>query len=411
MSDVQAFDYIGRDAEGKVHNGTVDAPNRTLAAARLRQMGVVPTHITESKGSWLTRDLEFSGFQRKIGLGEVAVATRQLATMLNAGLTLVRALTIIEEQAEQPKLADVFRDVRIDIERGRTLSDAFQRRGKVFPPLMIHLVKAGEAGGFLAESLESAADAFDAELKIRDTVKASLTYPVIVLIVAILAVIAMLIFIVPVFEKMFADLGGELPLPTQVLVVMSQNMWWFGPLLLVLVLGAWLAWRRYSQVPEVRRAIDLARNRVPVFGVLFRQVAIARFTRTLATTLTAGVPIMQALTIVKQTAGSALVEDAVGRVADGVGRGRSLAALVAAEEVFPPLVSNMVAVGEDTGALASMLRRVAEFTDREVQLTAQRLTAMIEPLMIVIVGVIVGGMIVSLYLPMFGIFEQIQQTA
>ncbi|MER7797888.1 type II secretion system F family protein [Microbacterium sp. NPDC096154] len=408
MSNAQAFDYVGRDTTGKRRRGTVDAPSKAAAMVRVREMGITPEKVSES--SILTRELEFSFLQKKIGLREVSLAIRQLSTMIDAGLTLVRGLSIIVGQLENARLRDVFTTVLRDIERGSPLSDAFAKRPDVFPPLLVHLVRAGEAGGFLAESLNSAADAFDSDLEIRDTVKAALTYPVIVLCVAVLAVIAMLIFIVPVFQKMFDDLGGELPLPTQILVVLSQNMVWLGPLLVVLAVGGTFWFRRYGHTDAVRQAIDTARSKIPVLGPFFRKAAIARFTRTLSTTLSAGVPILQALAIVKQTAGSASVEDAVGRIAEGVRRGRSLAALVVAEPIFPPLVSQMVAVGEDTGALDAMLKRVADFTDREVKQTAQRLTAMIEPVMVVIVGIIVGGMILSLYLPIFGVFDQIQQT-
>ncbi|KQZ04915.1 hypothetical protein ASD19_02535 [Microbacterium sp. Root53] len=405
----QAWDYVGADSTGRKRKGTIDAPSRAAALARLREQGITATSLRES--SILTRELDVSFLKKKIKLDEISLATRQLATMLDAGLTLVRGLTILVDQVENPRLRDVLQTVRRDIERGKPLSDALGARPEVFPPLLVHMVRSGEAGGFLAEALTSAADGFDADLKIRNTIKAAMTYPIIVMIVAVLAVIAMLVFIVPVFKKMFEGMGGELPLPTQVLVTLSENMLWIGPALVVLVVAAVLWFRRYGREPDVRLAIDTARQRIPVLGPFFRKAAVARFTRTLSTTLSAGVPILQALGIVKQTAGSALVEDAVGRIADGVRRGKGLTALMADEPVFPQMVTQMVAVGEDTGALDTMLKRVAEFTDREVQQTAQRLTAMIEPLMVVIVGCIIGGMIVAMYLPMFGIFEQMQQSA
>lgn len=405
----QAWDYVGADPTGRRRKGTIDAPSKAAALARLREQGITATSLRES--SILTRELDVSFLKKKIKLEEISLATRQLATMLDAGLTLVRGLTILVDQVENPRLRDVLQTVRRDIEHGKPLSDALGARPEVFPPLLVHMVRSGEAGGFLAEALTSAADGFDADLKIRNTIKAAMTYPVIVMIVAVLAVIAMLVFIVPVFKKMFEGMGGELPLPTQVLVTLSENMLWIGPALVVLVVTAVLWFRRYGREPGVRLAIDTARQRIPVLGPFFRKAAVARFTRTLSTTLSAGVPILQALGIVKQTAGSALVEDAVGRIADGVRRGKGLTALMADEPVFPQMVTQMVAVGEDTGALDTMLKRVAEFTDREVQQTAQRLTAMIEPLMVVVVGCIIGGMIVAMYLPMFGIFEQMQQSA
>lgn len=400
----EAFDYVATDEAGKRRRGTIDAPSKAAALARVRAQGLTPVSVTES--SFLTRDLGFSGLQRRIPLRQVTLVIRQLATMLDAGLTLVRGLNIITAQVDDEKLREVLKGVLKEIERGHPLSDAFAKRPDVFPPLLVHLVRAGEAGGFLSQSLESAAEGFEADLKIRDTMKSAMTYPVIVLCIAVLAVFAMLTFIVPVFEGMYSDLGGDLPIPTQVMVVLSNNMVWVLPIVLVAALAAWLWFRRYGAQAEVRVAIDRARSRIPVLGSFFRKAAIARFTRTLATTIGAGVPILQALSIVKQSADSALVEEAVGRVADGVRKGRSLAALLAGEEVFPPLVTQMVAVGEDTGALDAMLQRVAEFTDREVQLTAERLTAMIEPIMVVVVGVIVGGMILAMYLPMFGIFDQ-----
>lgn len=405
----QAFDYVGTDATGKRRRGTVDAPNKGAALARVRELGITPASVTES--SFLTRDLDVGIFKKKIPLREVSLAVRQLATMIDAGLTLVRGLNIIAGQAENSRLRDVLKEVLRDIERGNPLSDAFEKRPDVFPALLVHLVRSGETGGFLSQSLNSAADGFDADLKIRDTMKAAMTYPIIVLCIAVLAVIAMLTFVVPVFEKMYADLDGTLPLPTQIMVVLSKNMIWIGPGIAVAVGAIWLWFRQYGHTGEVRLMLDRVRSKIPVMGRFFRKVAIARFTRTLATTLGAGVPILQALTIVKQSAGSAQVEDAVSRIADGVRKGRSISGLMVDEPIFPPLVSQMVAIGEDTGSLDAMLKRVAEFTDREVQMTAQRLTAMIEPIMVVIVGMIVGGMILSMYLPMFGIFQQINQNA
>lgn len=407
MADIRTFDYQARDERGKRRRGTMDAASRTAAMERLQHQGMEVTRLKESSGSVLTRDIQLSSFQKRPGLREITLATRQLATMLQAGLTLVRGLSILQQQTENEKLAEVFAAVRRDIERGNSLSSSLHRQTGIFPPLLVHMVEAGEAGGFLADALDSAADAFDTELKLRDTVKSAMTYPVIVLIIAVLAVIAMLLFIVPIFEDMFDSLGGELPVLTQLMVTVSSNMLWIAPLILLAVLTAVLLWRRYGSRPEVARSLDRIRHRTPVFGRFFKQVAIARFTKTLATTIHAGVPILQSLTIVKQTAGSPLIESAVDRTADGVANGRSLAKMMAREEIFPPLVSQLVAVGEDTGSLDKMLAQVAEFMQREVQITAQRLTALVEPVLIVIVGLIIGGMVMALYLPIFGVFDQI----
>ncbi|WP_147105389.1 type II secretion system F family protein [Nesterenkonia populi] len=405
MAEIQTFSYTARDAQGKKRRGTMDAGSRSNAISRLQDQGLTVVEVKQSSGSLLTRDIEFSFFQAP-SLRDISMAVRQLATMLDAGLTLVRSLRILEEQTENPKLSEVFTAVRRDLERGSSLSVAMKKQTGMFPPLLVHLVESGETGGFLSEALESAADAFDAELKIKDTVKSAMAYPVIVMCIAVLAVIGMLIFIVPIFEEMFEGLGGELPAFTQLLVTISNNMLWIMPIVLLIAGAGWFFWRKYGQDPRVALRVDEFKHKLPVFGKFFRQVAIARFTKTLATTLKAGVPIMQSLTIVKQTAGSPLVQAAVDRVAVGVGNGRSMAVMLEKEEVFPPMVSQLAAVGEDTGALDSMLNQVAIFMDREVQLTAERLTAMVEPLMIVFVGAIIGGMVVALYLPMFSVFGE-----
>ncbi|GAB3846276.1 type II secretion system F family protein [Nesterenkonia populi] len=405
MAEIQTFSYAARDAQGKKRRGTMDAGSRSNAIRRLQDQGLTVVEVKESSGSLLTRDIEFSFFHAP-SLRDISMAVRQLATMLDAGLTLVRSLRILEEQTENPKLSEVFTAVRRDLERGSSLSVAMKKQTGMFPPLLVHLVESGETGGFLSEALESAADAFDAELRIKDTVKSAMTYPVIVMGIAVLAVIAMLIFIVPIFEEMFEGMGSELPVFTQLLVTISNNMLWIMPILLILAGTGWFFWRKYGNDPRVAVKVDEFKHKLPVFGKFFRQVAIARFTKTLATTLKAGVPIMQSLTIVKQTAGSPLVQAAVDRVAVGVGNGRSMAVMLEKEEVFPPMVSQLAAVGEDTGALDSMLNQVATFMDREVKLTAERLTAMVEPLMIVFVGVIIGGMVVALYLPMFSVFGE-----
>ncbi len=403
-----SYVYRGRDAAGKNVKGKVDAPSEAAAVARLKTMGVTPTQLQPTTGgTGLQREINL-GFDKKVGLKDLAVMSRQMATMVSAGLSLLRALTILAEQTENKKLGTTLDSVRALVEGGSSLSDALARQDHVFPPIMIHLVRAGETGGFLDGALESVAEIFEKEVKLRQTIKSALTYPVVVLCMAVLAVIGMLIFIVPIFKQMFADLGGSLPAPTQMLVVLSENMVWIAPLLIIggVVFAVW--WGKHKHDEDVRRRVDTWKLKLPVFGDLFRKVAIARFARNFATMTHSGVPILQSLSVVGETSGNWVVANALHNVQDSVRSGRSIAAPLANEPVMPSMVVQMIAVGEDSGAMEQMLDKIADFYDAEVQSTTESLTALIEPLMIAFIGIIIGGMIVALYLPVFAIFEQIQ---
>jgi type IV pilus assembly protein PilC len=403
------YAYKGRDTAGKIVKGRLEAPSEAAVVGRMRTMGLSPIEITESiAGSGLNMDLNIGFLEKNVGLKDLAIMARQLATMVASGLSILRALTILAGQTENKKLARALHSIRSQVETGSALSEAFARQGNMFPPIMIHLVRAGEVGGFLDQSLESIAKMFEADVKLRQTIKSALTYPVVVLIMAIVAVIAMLIFIVPIFKKMFADLGGELPLPTQILVVLSENMVWLGPLLAVaIIVGAWW-WRKNKYVDAVRARVDPIRLRLPVFGLLSKKIAIARFARNFSTLTKSGVPILQALAVVADTSGNWVVEQAIRKVQDSVRSGRSIAGPLGDEPVFPPMVVQMIAVGEDAGSLEIMLSKIADFYDEEVQATTEQLTSLIEPLMIGVIGVIIGGMITALYMPMFSIFQYVQ---
>ncbi|WP_395640462.1 type II secretion system F family protein [Pseudolysinimonas sp.] len=404
-----SYAYKGRDTAGKVVKGRLEAPSEAAVVGRMRSMGLSPIEITESfAGSGLNMELNIGFLEKKVGLKDLAVMARQLATMVASGLSILRALTILAGQTENKKLARALNAIRTQVETGSALSEAFARQGTMFPPIMIHLVRAGEVGGFLDQSLESIAKMFEADVKLRQTIKSALTYPVVVLVMAIVAVIAMLIFIVPIFKKMFADLGGELPLPTQVLVVLSENMVWMLPLLVVgIIVGAWW-WGKNKYVDAVRAKVDPIRLRLPVFGMLTKKIAIARFARNFSTLTKSGVPILQALAVVADTSGNWVVEQAIRKVQDSVRSGRSIAGPLGEEPVFPPMVVQMIAVGEDAGSLELMLSKIADFYDEEVQATTEQLTSLIEPLMIGVIGLIIGGMIVALYMPMFSIFQYVQ---
>jgi type IV pilus assembly protein PilC len=408
MPTALTYAYTSRDEGGKLVKGKMDAQSETVVLSRLRTMGLSPIAISETRaGSGLNMEISIAGFQRSVPLKAIAIASRQMATMVGAGLSLLRTLTILTEQTENPTLAKALDDVRTRVEGGTTLSDAFGTHPRIFPPLFIYLVRAGETGGFLDKSLESIASTFEADVKLRATIKSALTYPVVVLVMALVSVIGMLIFIVPVFKKMFADLGGELPVPTQVLVTVSENMTWIAPILIVggLVFAVW--WRRNKHTDRVRGFVDPLRLKIPVFGLLMKKVAVARFTRNFATMTGAGVPILQSLGIVGSTSGNWVVEQALLKVQESVRSGHSIAEPLAAQKVFPPMVTQMIAVGEDSGSLEQMLNKIADFYDDEVQTTTEQLTSLIEPLMIGVIGVVIGGMIIALYMPIFTIYNQI----
>lgn len=409
MSTVLQYDYKARDSAGKVQKGRIDAPSQTVAVGRVRAMGLAPISVDEfTGGAGLQMEISLGGSGKRVKLKDLSVMSRQMATMIAAGLTLLRTLAILAEQTENKTLASTLSSVRIEIESGGSLSSGMQKHPTVFPPIMIYLVKAGETGGFLEKALESVAESFESQVKLQSTIKSALTYPVAVLCIAIVAMFGMLIFIVPVFKKMFEGLGSELPLPTQILVVLSNQMIWLVPLIAVgsIVFSVW--WRKNKHTDQVRGFVDPLKLKLPVFGPLMKKLAIARFTQNLATMMGSGVPILQALAIVGETSGNKVIQDALDRVSESVRQGKSIADPMAKEDIFPPMLVQMVAVGEDSGSLETMLGKVADFYDEEVQAAAEQLTAMIEPIMIVVIGGIIGSMIVALYMPMFSVFNAIK---
>jgi type IV pilus assembly protein PilC len=402
------FAYKVRDSAGQVKSGTLEAESTAQVAAKLRTMGYAPISIAERKASGLQREITIPGLgTKKVKLKDLAVFSRQFATMINSGLSLLRALTILTDQTENPELARVLGQVRNDIETGSSLSIAMAKHPACFPPLMVNMCRAGEVGGFLDQVLLQIADNYEAEVKLKGKVKAAMTYPVVVFIIAIVSVIGMLLFIVPVFVGLFADFDSELPAPTRFLVFLSGLMKVLAPLGVVGVLVFLFTWPKVKRTPQVRNVLDPVKLKVPVFGSLFQKIALARFARNLGTMMKSGVPILQSLDIVSSTTGNVVLERAVRDVQHSVRQGESLAAPLKAHSVFPPMVVQMLAVGEDTGALDTMLHKIAEFYDQEVEATTEALTALIEPLMIVVIGAIIGGMIVALYMPIFSLMNVI----
>ena len=403
MASTTAYAYRGRDAQGKIVKGRVDATGESAVASRLRTMGLSPVSIEEApEGTGLNRDLNIS-FGSGVKLKDLAIMSRQMATMIGSGLSLLRTLNILAEQTDNKKLAKILGEVRDEVETGVSVSDGMRKYDDVFPPLMINMVKAGETGGFLDSALDSVAANFEKEVKLRGTIKSALTYPVIVFVMAIVAVIAMLLFIVPVFEKMFKSFGHDLPLPTQILVVMSHAMVWIAPVLIISAVVFAIWWNKNKNVERVRKTVDPWKLRMPVFGNLLKKIAVARFSRNFANMIGAGVPILQALQIVGDTSGNWVIENALNEVRESVRQGESIAGPLSNQPVFPAMVTQMIAVGEDSGSLETMLNKIADFYEEEVASLTEQLTAAIEPLVIAFLGVVIGGMVIALYMPIFQI--------
>jgi type IV pilus assembly protein PilC len=407
MAATMTFQYSVRDRSGKLVNGKMDGDSQAAVVQKLKGMGYAPVSISASNAG-VQREIKLPSLGAKVKLKDLAVFSRQFATMINSGLSLLRALSILEEQTESKELAKILTEVRQDVETGQSLSAALSKHPQIFPPLMVNMTRAGEVGGFLDSVMLQIAENYEAEVKLRGKIKSAMTYPVVVFCIAILAVVGMLLFIVPVFASIFTTLGGELPAPTRILVAMSSILKTFFPIILVGLIAGFITWQRVRHKENVRRFVDPLKLKLPVFGTLFQKIAISRFARNLGTMMSSGVPILQSLDIVAETTGNTVVGDAVRDVQDSVRNGESMSAPLAQHAVFPPMVVQMMVVGEDTGALDAMLHKISEFYDQEVEATTEALTALIEPLMIAVLGGIIGSMIIALYMPIFKVFDLIK---
>ncbi len=404
------YAYQVRDRSGKLISGVLEADNQSAVAGRLKEMGYAPISIREDKKKGLNGEIKLPGMsgKKKVKLKDLAVFSRQFATMINSGLSLLRALNILTEQTESKTLATTLDLVRTDIESGNSLSSAMAKHPDVFPPLMINMTKAGEVGGFLDLVMLQVAQNFEADVKLRGKVKSAMTYPVVVFVMAIIMCFIMLIFIVPVFAKMFESLGSTLPPPTRFLVFLSGLLKTITPILIVIGIAFAFTWPRIKNKAGIRNVIDPAKLKTPVFGELFRKIALSRFSRNLGSMMKSGVPILQSLDIVADTTGNVVLARAIRDVQESVRSGEEISKPLLNHSVFPPMVVQMMAVGEETGALDTMLMKISDFYDQEVEATTEALTALIEPLMIAFLGTLVGGMIVALYMPIFKVFELIK---
>jgi type IV pilus assembly protein PilC len=394
------FAYQGRTTQGSTA-GEIEAPDRTAAVAELRRKAILVTQIKEKAGG-LARAAGVGGrFGGKVKDKEMAIFTRQFSTMVDAGLPLVQCLTILAEQSESKTLRTVTSRVAGSVEAGSTLADALRRHPKTFDELYVNLVEVGEAGGILDTVLQRLSVYIEKAAALKRKVKSAMIYPLTIVGVAFIVVIFMLTFVIPTFAKMFTSMGADLPLPTLIVIRLSDfatRFWW---LILGAAIGIVVGVRAYYRTEGGRSLIDALVLKLPVFGTLIRKVSVARFTRTLGTLVSSGVPILEGLRITARTAGNRVVERAVLETRASVTAGKTLAEPLRASTVFPPMVVQMISVGEQTGALDAMLNKIADFYDDEVDTAVSALTALLEPLMIVFLGVVIGGLVIAMYLPIF----------
>jgi type IV pilus assembly protein PilC len=396
------FEYTARNAStGQILKGTLDVPTRDDVLKHIKQQKMIVVNVREQPKSVLSRP-------KSISTRDLVIFTRQFATMINAGLPLVQSLDILAKQTENKALADVTRQVVFDVESGHTLADAFSRHPKAFPELYVNMVAAGEAGGILDTILLRLAGFLEKSDALMRKVKGAMVYPGVIMSVAAIAIAVLLIFVIPTFQAMFASVGMELPLPTRIVIGMSDfliNYWW--ALILIVAAVVW-AIRAYYKTSDGQLRIDQMMLNAPVLGDLLRKSAVSRFTRTLGTLISSGVSILDGLEITAKTAGNRVIHDAVMASRNSIAGGETISAPLEKSKVFPPMVISMIAVGEQTGGLDEMLSKIADFYDEEVDVAVSALLSLMEPMMIVFLGVIVGGMVVAMYLPIFDMMNAVQ---
>ncbi len=390
--------WKGKNSAGEKRKGEIEAPDQAAALAQVKRLRISDLVLKE-KPKDIFENVAF--LKPKVTVKDIVIFTRQLSTMIDAGLPLVQGLEILEKQQSNPTFRKVLSSIRNDVEAGSTLADSMRKHPKVFDNLFTNMIEAGETGGILDTILSRLAVFMEKSMALKKKIKGAMTYPTVCLGISLLILVVILIFVVPVFKSMFEGFGHSLPLPTQIVVNMSyvvQN--YFIYILIAFFIVSFIVKKIYN-TEKGRLNIDRGMLKAPVFGILFRKVAVAKFTRTLSTMLSSGVPILEALQVVARTAGNKVIEKAVFRVADSIAEGRPIAEPLEESGVFPNMVVQMINVGESVGALDAMLEKIADFYDEEVDQAVENLTSMIEPFMMVFLGGMIGGIVVAMYLPIF----------
>jgi type IV pilus assembly protein PilC len=399
------FAYTGRSRAGQTVTGELVAETVDAAVAALRrEQQILVTQISPIKEKVV-------GKRRSRGRApkakDLAVFTRQFSVMIGAGLPLVQCLEILGTQAEDRNFGGVILAVRADVEAGASLADAMGKHPKVFDNLFTNMIAAGEAGGILDAILKRLATYIEKAVKLKGQVKSAMVYPIAVIVIAAVVVTAILWKVIPTFASLFQGLGAQLPLPTRIVIALSNALVAYMPFIIVAVIAMGFAFRTYYATPSGRKVIDATVLKMPVLGILMRKIAVARFCRTLSTLLTSGVSILDALDITARTAGNAIVEEGILTTRKSIERGETIAAPLKQTNVFPPMVVQMISVGEATGALDTMLAKIADFYEEEVDVAVAGLLTLLEPLMIALLGGIVGGIVIAMYLPIFGLISQL----
>ena len=401
------FNYSVRDKSGKIVKGSLEGESRDAVSAKLRQMGYIILELDQQSALAALSQLKIGG--GKVKPKDITIFSRQFATMINAGLSLTKCLSILAAQTESDALRTIIQAISRDVEAGQSLSDSLGKHPKTFPPIFVNMVRAGETGGVLDEVLVRLADHFESEQALKGKIKSAMTYPIAMAGLVLIILAAMMIFVVPTFERMFASMGGELPFMTQVLVNISNFVSSIGGVILVVVLFAVnFAFKFWISTPSGRFIWDAFKLKAPAVGQLNRKVALARFTRTFGTLVSAGVPILSALDIVADTAGNEVVAREVKKARLAIKEGETIAKPLSDSKVFPSMLVQMIAVGEETGALDAMLNKIADFYDEEVSAQVDSLTSLIEPMMMASLGGVVGAMVIALYMPMFQVITLVQ---
>ncbi len=391
------FTWEGKNRQGTVQKGELSANSKDEVFALLRKQNILPINVSAKP-----KEIKLSFGAPKVKDKDIVILTRQLATMIDAGLPLVQCLDILGSQTENPTLGKTIIQVRSDVESGSTFADALKKHPKVFDNLYVNMVAAGEAGGILDTILQRLAAYMEKFAKIKSQIKSAMVYPSVILFVAIAVVSLLLVVVVPMLASMFAEGGQALPLPTRIVIVISNFLkGWGGLVLLGSIIGSIVGVKQWRKTEQGLKTTDAIALKLPVAGDLIRKVSVAKFTRTLGTLLTSGVPILEGLMIVARTAGNKVVEDAVLTTRQSVSEGKTLADPLSKAKVFPPMVTQMIAVGEATGALDNMLTKIADFYDDEVDTAVATLTSLLEPMLMIFLGTTVGFVIVAMYMPIF----------
>ena len=404
VQKLQAWVWEGKTKTGEIKRGELEAADEAAVQQRLRSMALANVKIKKKPMSLSFKLPGLNGIAQK----DLVIFTRQFATMIDAGLPLVQCLDILATQLDNLAFRDVLSKVKGRVESGSTLADALGDHPKVFDTLYVQLVAAGEIGGILDTILNRLAQYIEKNEKLKAKVKGAMVYPSVVLVVAVVVTVVLLLFVTPTFEKMFKDFGGTMPAPTQIVIDISKWLQHYIIYMVIGLIGASFAFRAYLNWPKGREQWDAFTIRTPIFGPLIRKVAVARFTRTLGTMISSGVPILDAMEVVAKTAGNSVIEKAIRYTKEKISEGKTIVQPLAETKVFPPMVVQMIGVGEATGAMDQMLTKIADFYDDEVDAAVGALTSLIEPVMMVFLGGVVGGFLIAMYLPIFSIAGSIK---